>query len=278
MAEEKIRRVNALLAQNRKELRAKNLQMEDDLKMAREIQLTMLPQQYPAFPAAGPQSQSAFEFTHRYLPTGTVGGDFFTVSALSDTEAGVFICDVAGHGVRSALVTAMVRALVEELKPVATNPGKFLTKLNSNLHAILKHTGTPMLTTGFYLVADWKTGVMRYANAGHPKPLHVRRSEGRVEPLTVPGRSQPALGLFEGGEYPASEVALRTGDMVMLFTDGLYEVEGPSNELYSQDLLITGVKRRFKMPAGQLFDELLEEIRLGKDFSREIKRRRERRE
>jgi sigma-B regulation protein RsbU (phosphoserine phosphatase) len=259
-AEEKIRRVNALLAQNQRELRAKNVQMEDDLKMAREIQLTMLPQQYPAFPASGPQSQSAFEFTHRYLPTGTVGGDFFTVSALSETEAGVFICDVAGHGVRSALVTAMVRALVEELKPVATDPGKFLTKLNSDLHAILKNTGTPMLTTAFYLVADWKSGVMRYANAGHPKPLHVQRSEGRVEPVNVPGRGQPALGLFEGGEYETAGLKLRPGDLIMLFTDGLYEVEGPSNELYSQDLLIAGVKRRLKMPAGKLFDELLEEI------------------
>src|SRR2546423_4560023 len=66
LAEEKIRRVNALLTQIRHELQGKNLQMEDDLKMAREIQLTMLPQQYPAFPCAGPQSRNALEFTHRY--------------------------------------------------------------------------------------------------------------------------------------------------------------------------------------------------------------------
>src|SRR5205814_6053984 len=144
-----------------------------DLKMAREIQLTMLPQQYPSFPRSAPQPDSLFQFTHRYLPSGTVGGDFFTISALSDHEAAVFICDVAGHGVRSALVTAMVRALVEELKPVATDPGQFLTKLNRDLHAILKQTG--MLTTGFYLVADGKTGIMRFANAGHPKSLLVRR-------------------------------------------------------------------------------------------------------
>jgi sigma-B regulation protein RsbU (phosphoserine phosphatase) len=154
LADEKIRRVNALLAQSRKELRARNAQMEDDLKMAREIQLTMLPQQYPTFPRAASPAESAFQFTHRYLPAGTVGGDFFTVSPLSENEAGVFICDVAGHGVRSALVTAMIRALAEELKPLATNPGQFLSKLNSDLHAILKHTGTPMLTTAFYLVAD----------------------------------------------------------------------------------------------------------------------------
>src|SRR5256714_4556569 len=153
MADEKVRRVNALLAQNRKELRARNQQMQEDLTMAREIQMTMLPQQYPLFPP-GRQSESLFQFTHRYIPSGTVGGDFFTISALSDIEAAVFICDVAGHGVRSALVTAMVRALVEELKPVANDPGRFMSKLNSDLCAILHHTGTPLLTTAFYFVAN----------------------------------------------------------------------------------------------------------------------------
>ena len=262
LADEKIRRVNALLAQSRKELRARNAQMEDDLKMAREIQLTMLPQQYPTFPRAASPSESAFQFTHRYLPAGTVGGDFFAVSALSENEAAVFICDVAGHGVRSALVTAMIRALAEELKPLATNPGQFLTKLNSDLHAILKHTGTPMLTTAFYLVADSKSGTMRYANAGHPKPLLIRRSASRVEPLAnAAGKSQPVLGLFEDATYQTSEVKLDPKDLVMLFTDGLYEVQDRNNELYSQEMLVAGVQQRTQLPAPQLFDELLAEIR-----------------
>src|SRR5215831_12287880 len=194
MAEERIRKANAALAQSRHELQAKNLQMEDDLKMAREIQLTMLPQQYPVFlrPGGAP-ADTSFQFTHRYLPTGSVGGDFFTVSALSDTLAGVFLCDVAGHGVRSALVTAMIRALVEELKPAAADPGQFLTKLNNDLCAILKHAGTPLLTTAFYLVADGQSGQMRYANAGHPKPIHLRRADGKAVPLlNASGKSHPA--------------------------------------------------------------------------------------
>jgi phosphoserine phosphatase RsbU/P len=262
LAEEKIRRGTVLLAQSREELRVKNAQMEEDLRMAREIQVTMLPQQYPTFPRSASPDQSVLQFMHRYLPAGSVGGDFFAVSALSEKEAGVFICDVAGHGVRSALVTAMVRALAEELKPLATNPGRFLSKLNSDLHAILKHAGTPMLTTAFYLVADWTTGKMRYANAGHPKPLHVRRSAGDVEPLnTARGQSQPVLGLLPRAVYTTAEVALSPGDLVMLFTDGLYEVEDPQNELYSQALLLAGVRRRVQQPAAQLFDELLAEIR-----------------
>ncbi len=267
LADERVRRINGLLAQSRKELRVKNQQMQDDLKMAREIQFTMLPQQYPFFPRVGAPSQNAFQFTQRYLPSGTVGGDFFAISALSESEVGVFICDVAGHSVRSALVTAMIRAIVEELKPVATDPGRFLTRLNSDLHAILKHTGSPMLTTAFYLVADSRSGELRYSNAGHPKPLVIRRDAGKVEPLAEFGRkSQPVLGLFASATYQTSEIKLAPGDMAMLFTDGLYEVQDAKEELYSQDLLVGAVQRRVRLPASQLFDELLDEIR---EFSAE---------
>lgn len=262
LAEERIRRANEALASSQEKLRVKNLQMEDDLRMAREIQLTMLPQQYPVFPHGVVAKDSAFLFTYRYDPTGTVGGDFFTVTALSETEVAVFICDVAGHGVRSALVTAMIRALVEEMKPLAGDPGAFLTKLNSDLGTILKHAGTPVLTTAFYLVANASTGVMRFANAGHPKPLLLRRTAGTVEPLKVATQfPQPALGLFEKASYQSSEVNLAPSDLVMLFTDGLYEVQSADQRLYSQAMLATAVERNLPQPSAELFDQVLKEVR-----------------
>lgn len=262
MAEERIRKANTALAQSRKELQAKNLQMEEDLTMAREIQLTMLPQQYPAFPRTGPNSESALQFTHRYLPTGSVGGDFFAVSALSSTLATVFVCDVAGHGVRSALVTAMIRALVEEIKPSAADPGEFLTKLNNDLCSILQHTGTPLLTTAFYLVVNSETGVMCYANAGHPKPLHVRRKAGQIASLTnASGKSQPALGLMEGTRYQSSQILLEPKDLVLLYTDGLIEVQNQKWELYTSQMLEAAVQRRLALPSPRLIDELLKEIK-----------------
>jgi sigma-B regulation protein RsbU (phosphoserine phosphatase) len=261
-AEDQIRRATGELSRSREELRAKNLIMEENLRMAREIQTSMLPQQYPTFPQDVPPEQSAFQFVHRYEPAESVSGDFFSVSALSDNEASMFICDVTGHGVRAALVTAMIRALAEELKPVARDPGIFLRKLNSDLCNILKTTGSPMLTTAFYLVADWTTGVMRFANAGHPKPLFIRRSAGRVEPLVnVTGHSQPALGLFDDPPYQATEVTLSPGDFVMLFTDGLYEVQGLNEELYSQERMMMDVQNLLAKSNRELFDELLEAIR-----------------
>ncbi len=262
LAEERIRAANTALSLSREELRAKNQLMQESLRMAHEIQLTMLPQQYPVFPHTIAPGKSAFQFAHRYHPAETVSGDFFSISQLSDNEVGVFICDVTGHGVRAALVTAMIRALVEELKPIAHDPGMFLRKLNSDLCVILKTTGTPMLTTAFYLTANWETGVMRFANAGHPKPLLIRRSAGKVEPLVnASGRSQPALGLFDDPPYQASETTIVPGDFAMLFTDGLYEVQGPNEELYSQERLMLDVQNLINKPAGLLFDDLLEAVR-----------------
>jgi sigma-B regulation protein RsbU (phosphoserine phosphatase) len=261
-AEEQIRRATGELSRSREELRAKNLVMEENLRMAREIQAAMLPQQYPVFPKNVPTEQSAFQFVHRYEPAESVSGDFFSVSTLSENEVSVFICDVTGHGVRAALVTAMIRALAEELKPLARDPGIFLRKLNSDLCNILKSSGSPMLTTAFYLVADWTTGVMRFANAGHPKPLLIRRSTGRVEPLVnVTGQSQPALGLYDDPPYQTTEVTLTPGDFVMLFTDGLYEVQGVNEELYSQERMMTDVRNLLSNSNQKLFDELLEAIR-----------------
>jgi len=222
----------------------------------------MLPQTYPVFPSTAAPEESAFQFVHRYEPAESVSGDFFSLSAISETEASVFICDVTGHGVRAALVTAMIRALSEELKPLARDPGSFLRKLNFDLCSILKNTGSPMLTTAFYAVADCRTGLLRYANAGHPKPLLIRRSLDRVTPLAnVSGRSQPALGLFEDPPYETSETTLAPGDFLMLFTDGLYEVQGQNEELYSQQRLLLDVQNLLKHPPGILFDELLQVIR-----------------
>ncbi|MGD1086630.1 MAG: PAS domain S-box protein [Verrucomicrobiota bacterium] len=260
-AEERERRVNAELARSQAELSKKNEIMEQDLKMAREIQLAMLPQRYPSFPLGAPASESLLQFRHRYHPTSQVGGDFFNILRLSNNKAGLFICDVMGHGVRSALVTAMVRALVEELHPIAMDPGQLLTRINSDIRAILQQTGTPLFTTAFYMVADLESRQALYANAGHPKPFLIHRNAGQVEILKyADGKARPALGFFEDTAYPTATCPLRGGDMVMLFTDGLYEVEGPGGQQFSQELLLASVQEHARLHCEELFNLLLKEI------------------
>jgi PAS domain S-box-containing protein len=259
-AEERERQATAELARSQAELRKKNEIMEDDLKMAREIQQAMLPQQYPTFPLGVSREESLLTFCHRYHPTGQVGGDFFNVVPLAENKAGLFICDVMGHGVRSALVTAMVRALVEELRTIALDPGALLTRINHDLRAILQQTGTPLFTTAFYLVADLEKREIQFANAGHPRPFLIR-SDKVVEVLkSNDGKSWPALGLFQDTVYPTMQRPLHAGDSVMLFTDGLYEVEAPDGEQFSQQMLFKAVQNHLGLTCGDLFDVILKDI------------------
>jgi sigma-B regulation protein RsbU (phosphoserine phosphatase) len=249
-----------LLVQNRA-LIERNAQMEADLRMACEVQQALLPQKYPSFPASVPPQASALRFCDRYRPNGAVGGDFFDVVALSDTRAGVFLCDVMGHGVRAALVTAMVRALVEAWRHLADDASTFLSELNRELLAILGQTSVPVFLSAFYLVVDITTGEAVYANAGHPTPLHVRRSEGEVVPLPqAPQMPGPPLGVRNQAVYAQGHTNLRVGDAVLLFTDGLFEQTGPGQQPYGEDRLLAAVRQRLGVPMGKLLDELLAEV------------------
>ena len=125
------KRMAEQLGRYAEELRSKNAQLEADFNMAREIQEVFLPRQYPTFPRQASSSESALQFAHRYIPAAAVGGDFFDVLALSDTQAGVFICDVMGHGMRAALITAIMRGLIEELLSSAYDPGGFPSRNQS---------------------------------------------------------------------------------------------------------------------------------------------------
>jgi sigma-B regulation protein RsbU (phosphoserine phosphatase) len=250
------------LARYTEELREKNSELEDDMNLAREVQQAFLPQQFPVFPRKAAPEESAIRFFSKYLPTTALGGDFFHVLPISDSSAGVFICDVMGHGVRAALVTAIQRALVEELTALANDPGEFLTQMNRALLSILRRTRSPMFATAFYLVVDTAEGTLRYANAGHPRPLHLRRTRNRVEMLTgSTARPGPALGVFDHSEYHTQQTGLEAHDLVFLFTDGLYEVESDAGAFYDQALLLGAVERRLQLPTEQVIEGTLDEVR-----------------
>jgi sigma-B regulation protein RsbU (phosphoserine phosphatase) len=260
-ADEQLKEANLELARSREELHLKNTQMEEDLRMAREIQQAIIPQQYPCFPGNAAPDKSILSFCHRYLPTGAVGGDFFNIRPLSDTRAGVFICDVMGHGVRSALITAIVRALVEELTPNSSDPAELLGRVNHDLRSILRQSGTPLFTTAFYMIADLAENRAYYANAGHPKPMLIRKGSNEVEILqNRDGKSNPALGLFDSFKYTTGSVPLNPEDRFVFFTDGVYDVER-EGELLSPDWLRDALAQRRHLPLSTVFDEVLQELR-----------------
>jgi len=240
------------------ELREKNAQLESDFNMAREIQQIFLPDQYPTFPHSVSPEGSALKFSHRYIPAAAVGGDFFDIFAITDATAGVFICDVMGHGMRAALITAIMRGLIEELMPVAADAGRFLTEINRSLRAILRRTREPFLATAFYAIADSEAGELRFANAGHPSPFRLVGETKDVQPLkNYDARHGPALGLFEKTDYPTCRCPFAPGDLVFLFTDGIYEVTNAEGEEYGQERLLQAARKRIQKPAEELFGDLL---------------------
>jgi sigma-B regulation protein RsbU (phosphoserine phosphatase) len=253
------------LALRTRQLEQKNLQIAEELKMARELQMAMLPQEFPAFLNGRPAGESALEFFSFYHPTGAVSGDFFNVTALSDTQVGVFICDVMGHDVRAALVTAMMRALVQDLGAAAADPGQLLAQINHNLFSVFKQTGTTMYATAFYLVADVARGEIHYASAAHPEPLQVRRQAGLVERLAgngAPGRAKgPALGLFAEAQFPTHRRKLEAGDLIALYTDGLIEINSSDErQFFTTELLMNAVQRRAQFSTADLFTGVISEI------------------
>ncbi len=258
-----------------RELREKNEALEQDLEMARELQQAMLPHRYPRFPHHASKEEIAVRFYHFYQPSMSVSGDFFEVLKLSDTSVGIFICDVMGHGVRSALVASTVSALVGQLRDYLGDPGELLSRLNRALHSTLEYySEVPLFASAFYLLADLEKGELCYANAGHPNPLRIHHSRDRTDTYPLNGSEHgPALGLFDDAVYPNSQCELSPHDTLLLFTDGLYEVEGPGGDIYDYRRLLEAVSRRRELPAFQLCHEVIEEVQrfsAGRHFSDDV--------
>ncbi|MCF7854814.1 MAG: SpoIIE family protein phosphatase [Candidatus Pacebacteria bacterium] len=253
-AEEKV-------ARYAEELHVKNALLNDDLNMAREVQQALLPQSYPTISASAGDQHAVFDFCHRYRPSAAVGGDFFNIEAVGPHRAGVFICDVMGHGMRAALVTAIIRGLVEKQRPLADNPGKFLTEISRSLMAIFRQTDQMMFASAFYYLADADNGVVRAANAGHPSPIYVSRRHREIRPMFPEEVGHgPGLGLFGDAEYTTYEEHLEPEDFIVLYTDGLTEAEGENGEEYGQDRLMESIRNSLGLPSRAMLDKLCTDV------------------
>ena len=226
------------------QLRIKNTEMEADLDMAREIQLALLPRQFPTFPANCPPNQSQLKFNHFYRPSTTLGGDFFYLLSLSDHQAGVFACDVMGHGMRAALITAIMRSMVEELRPVAHDPGFFMSNINREFMTIMRDAEEFMFVSASYVFFDLEARRLAFSDAGHPNPLLINRLNKTVTRLRDrPEPLGPALGIMDKHTYPTIERPMQVGDGVLIYTDGITEAEGKGREQYGEDRLLASARQ-----------------------------------
>ncbi|MEP4076232.1 SpoIIE family protein phosphatase [Haloferula sp.] len=234
------------------ELSERNEVYEEEVQLAREIQQALAQSQFP-----GIKNEShRLQFGARYLPISGLAGDFFELVKISSEKVGLLICDVMGHGVRSALVVSMLRGLMEKQRRSASNPSKYLSGLNKGLASILDRADATMFATAFYAVVDLEKGRVRCACAGHPGAI-VCGPGGVHQIASEKSERGPGLGLIPEAEFPSQEIPLDQINRMLLFTDGLIEAENEAGEDFLESGLIKVVSERKNQALEEMLDGVL---------------------
>ncbi len=196
----------------------KKERMERELELARQVQQSVLPHTFPQVPG--------YAFAARNEPARQVGGDFYDVILLNADHFGVVIADVSDKGMPAALYMALTRSLLLAEARRERSPRAVLT----NVNRLLLELGKPnMFVSVFYGVVEETTRQLTYARAGHDRPLLLR--EGTVQPL---GGKGAVLGFLDQDDLHLSEeqIVLASGDRLVLYTDGLTDVQTPDGQLF----------------------------------------------
>jgi serine phosphatase RsbU (regulator of sigma subunit) len=221
--------------------------LERELKVAAEIQMSILPDTLPMV--------EGFDFGGRILPARQVGGDFYDVFPLDHRKLGVLIGDVADKGVPSAIFMARAHALIIAEADSVISPGDVLRRVNKHITRLEKST---QFVTALYGVLDINTGEFEYARAGHEPPLLVT-ADGDVKRL--PHKPGMALGLWEEIALDEYSVHLPQDSMLMMFTDGMTDCRNPKGEPYGLERIkktLSGLSVATAQSAcDQLFDSLM---------------------
>ncbi|MBI4625851.1 MAG: SpoIIE family protein phosphatase [Verrucomicrobia bacterium] len=241
------------------ELQRRSAEMETDLRMARQVQEAFLTRADPVFPRGAPAGASALRFAHRYIPTATLGGDFFDIVQLSDTKCGVLVCDVMGHGVRAGLLTALIRGVVEEMGGRAADPVHVLAEINHSLMPIVEQTGQPVFATAFFGVIDTAARTLAYSNAGHPPQLVLHAGSDVITRLAL-SDPEPATGLLAGFAYTRRECEFLPGDLFLGYTDGVLEAADAEGRMFGEEHLCAVLRAVRGLPGGEICDHLLHDV------------------
>jgi phosphoserine phosphatase RsbU/P len=230
--------------------------LEEELALARRLQLALLPHEIP--------QPEGFELYGLNIPSRTVSGDYYTVHLRDeDRQCFLMLADVSGKGVAASLLTASLEALCAV--PIRTGtPPHEIGELVGGL--LLQRTPPEKYATAFLASLDLSTGVLSFANAGHNPPFVARRLGGIVS-LPATG---PPLGLLPGARYRNDSLALEPGDLLVIYTDGITESEGAEGEEYGMERLQQVVLRHrgeALEDIARALEEDLVELAQGKPFA-----------
>jgi sigma-B regulation protein RsbU (phosphoserine phosphatase) len=201
--------------------------IEGELEIARHIQMSFLPKRLTLEGCDLPVDLDA-----ELLPAKAVGGDLYDFFWMDDGRRLFFaIGDVSDKGVPAALLMVVTKTLVKGFADQFLDPGEILYRVNNEL---CLNNDSGMFVTYLCGILDLQTGEVKFANAGHNPPL-LSRTNGQHEWLRLPPGL--VLGGMEDMVFPVSTVALKPGDSLLLYTDGVTEASNPKNELFGEAAL-----------------------------------------
>ena len=200
--------------------------IQNEVALAREIQLSYLPTEAPKF------HHRNFEVHAELHPANEISGDFYDYFRIGEDRLALAVADVCGKGIPAALFMSLVRALLRSLAERQADPAILLRDLNN---AVAQQNPKGQFVTLSFCVFDPATRTMEMSSAGHPPPL-IRHADGSVETVAVP--QGPVLGFMGGCEdYPKVRWEMHSGDLFLLYTDGVTEAPGANNQMFGPERL-----------------------------------------
>jgi serine phosphatase RsbU (regulator of sigma subunit) len=240
---ERTEQLKRAMAKQQEEAQEKQ-RIEQELRVARLIQQTLLPKSLPEL--------EDYQIAAHYQPAREVGGDFYDFFELGDGRLGVVVGDASGKGVPAALVMASTRSVLRTIaQRVGVAPGEVLAQANDILYPDIPPN---MFVTCFYAILEPESGRLFYANAGHDLP-YLHRNANAEE---LRARGMP-LGLMPGMSYEEKETILEAGEAALLYSDGLVEAHDPEGEMFGFPRLRTLIAEH-TAEERSLGDFLLEEL------------------
>lgn len=214
----------------------KYMQLHRELMIATELQKSFLPHKVPQY--------DGVHIDVLYKPSSFIGGDFYDFIQIDQQHLGVLICDVKGHGVASAMITATIKFQIYDLKKQYLDPGLFLEQLNNRLEQFFRGTENDYFVTAFYGILNLENHEFLYSNAGHSAPGLYN---GNTVQLLDNDNGLP-LGILPDMPYDQKLVQLNIGEELFLYTDGIFELSlrgrapkqcSSIHELFDESELVT---------------------------------------
>ncbi|MBN8570491.1 MAG: PP2C family protein-serine/threonine phosphatase [Ignavibacteria bacterium] len=226
-----------------------NIRMRKELEYAQQMQLSMLPERFAVI--------NNLEISAISIPATEVGGDYYDYFKLSEDKIGVFICDVSGHGVASALLLSGIRSCMHLILEETNDPKIIFTKLN---RVIRKTQSRKMFVTAIFAVIDMKESKCTLYNAGHLPPYKISGESNEIYKLKKHGITLGATDNIYADESKEVVIDFKKNDKLILYTDGVNEAQNEKRDEYGIDKIEEFLNSNSDKKTTQIIDDLVADV------------------